>query len=65
MQCVPRAFPPRVNRAEHEANHSPLSSAEIKNAWSYTYGPHTSLWRGALLGKGHLHLFLYELQHRQ
>jgi hypothetical protein len=32
----------RVRRPGHEANHSPLSCAEIKNAWSYTSIPNTS-----------------------
>jgi hypothetical protein len=59
MQWVPGAFSPGVKRAEHETNHSPLPSAKIKNAWSYSYSPYTSLWRGALLGKGQLHLYLF------
>jgi len=29
----------RVNRPDREADHSPLSSAGIKNAWSYTSTP--------------------------
>jgi hypothetical protein len=28
-----------VKRPRHEANHSPPSSAEIKNAWNYTSTP--------------------------
>jgi len=32
-----------------EAGHSPRSSAEIKNAWSYTPTPITPSWRGAQL----------------
>jgi hypothetical protein len=28
---------PGVRRQEHEADHSPPSSAEVKNAWSCTY----------------------------
>jgi len=28
-----------VKGAEHEANHSPPSNAEAKNAWSYTSTP--------------------------
>jgi hypothetical protein len=35
-----------VKRAEREDDHSPLSSAEVKNAWSYTSAFHTSSWRG-------------------
>jgi len=30
---------PEVKRPEHEANHSLPPSAEIKNAWSYTFIP--------------------------
>jgi hypothetical protein len=59
VQWVPGAFSPRANWAEREANHLSLSSAEVKNAWSYTYSPYTSLWRGALLGKEQLHLNLF------
>jgi hypothetical protein len=47
-----------IKRPEHEADHSPVSSAEIKNAWSYTSTPPIRLhsvvliwvqdkWRGA------------------
>jgi hypothetical protein len=36
-----------VMRQGREADHSPASSAEFKNAWSYTSTPHTSLWHGA------------------
>jgi hypothetical protein len=32
---VPRFLNQRVNRPEHETDHWPLSSTEIKNAWSY------------------------------
>jgi len=31
----------------HEADHSPQSSAEVKNAWSYPLLPHVSSWHGA------------------
>jgi len=30
-----------------EADYSPPSGAEVKNAWSYTSIPHTSSWLGA------------------
>jgi hypothetical protein len=30
-----------------EDDHSPPSSADVKNAWSYNYIPPTSSWRGA------------------
>jgi hypothetical protein len=28
-------FPPQVKQVGHEAHHSPLSSAEVRNGWSY------------------------------
>ena len=31
-----RGFFPRAERPEHEVNHSPLSSTEVKNKWSFT-----------------------------
>jgi hypothetical protein len=34
-----------VKVSEHEADHSPPSSGEIKNAWNYTFTP--SFWHGA------------------
>jgi hypothetical protein len=38
---------PWVKRQEREVNHSPLSSAEVKNEGSYTSTPpHVPLWRG-------------------
>jgi hypothetical protein len=30
-----------------EADHSPLSSAEVKNAWNYTPAPQYASWCGA------------------
>jgi len=30
-----------------EADHSPPSSVEVKNAWRYASTPYTSSWRGA------------------
>jgi hypothetical protein len=35
-QLVPGALSLGVKRPEREAVHSPVSSAEVKNAWSYT-----------------------------
>jgi hypothetical protein len=40
---------PRGKRPLREADHSPPSSAEVKNARSYTPLAHTSSWRSALL----------------
>jgi hypothetical protein len=39
IQWVPGAFSLGVKRPGREADHSPLSSAEVKNAWSYTSTP--------------------------
>jgi hypothetical protein len=38
-----------VKRPEFEADHSPLSSAEVKNAWSYISTPPIRL-HGVVLG---------------
>jgi hypothetical protein len=39
IQLTPGALSMGVKRPEHEADHSPSSSAEVKNAWSYTSTP--------------------------
>jgi hypothetical protein len=39
MQWVPGALAPRVKRPEHEADHSPPVSAEVKNTRIYTSTP--------------------------
>jgi hypothetical protein len=40
IQWVPGALSVEVQRAGHEADHSPPPfSAEVKNAWSYTFTP--------------------------
>jgi len=39
-------FSPGERQLECAADHSPHSSAEIKNVWSYSSTTHTS-WRGA------------------
>jgi hypothetical protein len=39
IQRVPRALSIGVNRPGGEADHSPPSSVEVKNAWSYTSIP--------------------------
>jgi hypothetical protein len=41
-----------VKRSGRKADHSPPSTAEVKNASSYTSTPHTSSWRGAYLRTG-------------
>jgi hypothetical protein len=39
IQCVPGNVSPAVKQPKREADHSLLSSAEVKNAWSYTSTP--------------------------
>jgi len=39
IQWVPGAFYLGVKRPECEADHSPPSSAEVKNTWGYTATP--------------------------
>jgi hypothetical protein len=39
IQWVPWALSLGVKRPKHEADHSPPSSAEVKNEWSYTSNP--------------------------
>jgi len=53
LQWVPGALSLGVKRPTHESDHSPLSSAEVKNAWSCTSAPNTPSWRGAQLKKKH------------
>jgi len=39
IQWVPGSLSMGVNGQGREADHSPPSSAEVKNAWSYTSNP--------------------------
>jgi hypothetical protein len=39
IQWVPGAVSLGVKRLGREADHSPPSSADVKNAWSYTFTP--------------------------
>jgi hypothetical protein len=39
VQWVPGALSTWVKRLRHEADHSPPTSAEVKNAWIYTSSP--------------------------
>jgi hypothetical protein len=45
IQRVLRALPPGVKRPGRDADHSPPTSAEVKNAGSIHPLPHTSSWR--------------------
>jgi hypothetical protein len=43
IQWIPGALSLGVKRLEREVDHSPPSSAEVKNAWSYTFIPSVRL----------------------
>ena len=43
IQCVPSALSVGIKWLEHEADHSPPSSAEVKKEWSHT-STHISSW---------------------
>jgi hypothetical protein len=47
IQQVPGALSAGVKRLEREADHSPSSSAEVKNVWRYTSAPSKSWRHGA------------------
>jgi len=47
---------PGGRRPGREADHSPSSSTEVKNAWRYTSTPSTSSRRGAWLCAGTIYL---------
>jgi hypothetical protein len=49
IKWVPRALTLGVKWPGREADHSPPSSAEVKNAWSYTSTPNTLSWRSVQL----------------
>jgi hypothetical protein len=39
IQWISRTFIPDIERPEREADHSPPTSAKVKNSWSYTSTP--------------------------
>jgi hypothetical protein len=47
IQWVPGVLSLGLKLPEREADHSPPSSVEVKNAWSYTSIPPMSSWHGA------------------
>jgi hypothetical protein len=51
---VPGTLFSGVKRPGSEADDPPPSTAEVKNAWSYTYTPHTSSRRGFQLSTGYV-----------
>jgi hypothetical protein len=44
IHWVPEALSPGVKRPGREADNSPLSSADVKNAWGYDSLPHTRVY---------------------
>jgi len=60
-QWVLGAISPEVKRPGREADHSPPSSAEVKNERSYTSIRHTSLWHGTQLSIGLYLVFYFSL----
>jgi hypothetical protein len=57
IKWVPGALSLGVNRSGREADHSPPSSAEVKNAWSYTSTPPIRL-HGVVLSSAQGQLYL-------
>jgi hypothetical protein len=59
IQSVPGAFSLGVKRPEREEDHSPPSSGELKNAWSYTSTPqYTFMALCSVKAQGQLYLYL-------
>jgi hypothetical protein len=52
IQCVPGALSLEVKRPGRKADHSPASSADVKNAWSYTSIPQYVFMAWCLVGTG-------------
>jgi hypothetical protein len=44
-----------------KTDHSPPSSVEVKNAWSYTSTPNTPSWRGAQLQNSDNFTFIFSV----
>jgi hypothetical protein len=47
IQWLPGDLLPWVKRPGREADHSPPTSADVKNKWLYTSTPHAFSWRSA------------------
>jgi hypothetical protein len=60
--CNGSSFP-GGEAAGREADHSPLSSAEVKNAWRYDSTPHTSSYHGVSLRTGYILQAWYLFKH--
>jgi hypothetical protein len=59
MQCCALSYLFNGPSFESYADHSPPSSAEVKNVWSYTSAPQYVLMGRYSVNKGHLHLNSY------
>jgi hypothetical protein len=59
IECVPRDLSQGVKRPGREADQSPASSAEVKNAWSYTSTPQYVFVAWCLVKHRQLYLYLY------
>jgi hypothetical protein len=59
LQWVPGALSLGVKRPEREADYSPPSSAEVKNAWSYTSVPQyaSMTWCSAKKAQGQFYIY--------
>jgi hypothetical protein len=60
IQWVSRALSKGVKRPVHEADHSPPSSAKVKNAWSYISTPPIRLCGAQLRHRDNFTIYLYE-----
>jgi hypothetical protein len=59
-------FSPEVKQLDYEFDYSPLSSAEVKNAWSYTSTPpNVSSSHGAYLSNEYVFMARYVVKHRR
>jgi hypothetical protein len=58
IQWVPGTVFPGVKRPGRETDHSPPSSAEVKNSGAKSLLPHTSSWCGACVNTGQLYVYM-------
>jgi hypothetical protein len=58
-QWIPWALSLGVKWPVCEADHSPPSTAKVKNAWSYTFTPQYAFMAWCLVKKAHGQLYLY------
>jgi hypothetical protein len=63
LQWVPGALSPEGRRPGRETDHSPPSSAEVKNEWSYTSTPRIRLHGVVLSYEKHRDNFMFYLLH--